>query len=525
MSLVRERSSFPEGFTRRRKTMVKKSTTPGFTLQAARRPGIPGAARAFLLLALLPLTAAAQGGGRPPSPLGGSDFYPFGGLGAEGDVLAAKKERVPGIPPKAGVLRIRKVYPGGPAEKAGLHPGDLIYGAGRKIFPGKGLDACLDAFEKALERAEAKAPGKLVLLVLRDGKRTKVTVRVRVLGSHSGTCPEKCRKCRKILEEALAYLLSSQQKDGSWNTPLGGLNGKVAVTSLAGRALVWGRGLGLYTDKAVSKALDFVLKRAGRDPMMEAMRSRAKGANWSQVNWSLAYAIQFAATAAKGKAPSRARKKIAEWIRELAENQEKSGGWGHGPGGPNALGYVELEIMSNQVLLGWALAGRSGLELPREALKKAVAYVDACTGGDGGTAYSTRPGQIGFGDPGRTAGAWLALDLLGMGKKRPKMFKFFYNRMDELPSGHVSPVMHILAAAMATRRKGKRYFHAFWKRYRPYLMVSRTEKGAFGAMPTRESRTLHSNTDRGMGPAWITASFALVLEAGMGRIGWLTGKR
>ncbi len=455
---------------------------------------------------------------------GGPDLYPLGGIGAEGEVLVGKAAREAGVNGRAGALKIGGLYEGGPAVKGGLLVGDLVYGAGGRLLPGKNGEACLDAFEAAVEKAEARAPGKLELLVLREGKRKKLTLRLQVLGAHSTSCPARCPKCRKILKNALKYLLDTQQGDGSWETRVGGTNGKVAVTSLAGRALAAGKGLGLAVEKAVSKALAYEMRWAGKEPMLAALKAHSKGANWSQVNWALAYALQFACVAEGGRPPGKAMTKIREWVKELAENQEKSGGWGHGPGGPNALGYVELEIMSNQALLGWALAKRAGVKLPRQALKKAVAYVDACTGGDGGTAYSTRPGQIGFGDPGRTAGAWLALDLLGMGKKRRKMFNFFFKRLDKLPSGHVSPVMHILAASMACKRKGKRYFHAFWKLYRPYLMLSRTEKGAFGARPTHETQVLRSNSDRNMGPAWATASFALVLEAGMGRIPWLTWK-
>ncbi len=478
----------------------------------------------FLLAILLTPPPSSAQGGRRPSLGGGPDYYPLGGIGAEGEVLLGKQAREAGVPGKSGAVRIGKLYEGGPGVKGGLLVGDLVFGAGRRLLPGKNLEACLDALEAAVERAEAKAPGKLELMVLRGRKRERVTLELPVLGAHSGSCPVKCPKCRKVLKGALKYLLDTQQSDGSWPTRVGGTNGKVAVTSLAGRALAAGRGLGLAVDKAVSKALDYEMRWAGREPMLAAMKAHSKGANWSQVNWALAYALQFACVAAKGKAPAKAMGKIREWVKELAENQEKSGGWGHGPGGPNALGYVELEIMSNQVLLGWALAKRAGVKLPKEALKKAVDYVDACTGGDGGTAYSTRPGQIGFGDPGRTAGAWLALDMLRVGKKRPKMFNFFYRRLDKLPSGHVSPVMHILAASLACRRKGKRYFHAFWKIYRPYLMLSRTEKGAFGARPTHETQVLRSNSDRNMGPVWATASFALVLEAGMGRLPWVEWK-
>jgi hypothetical protein len=43
--------------------------------------------------------------------------------------------------------------------------------------------------------------------------------------------------------------------------------------------------------------------------------------------------------------------RLFEVAKKLEANQEASGGWAHGPGGPNALGYLELEIVGNWSLI------------------------------------------------------------------------------------------------------------------------------------------------------------------------------
>jgi len=135
--------------------------------------------------------------------------------------------------------------------------------------------------------------------------------------------------------------------------------------------------------------------------------------------------------------------------------------------------------------------------------------------GDGGVAYSTRPGQAGYGDPGRTAGAYFALYRNNLGRSRParKMLKFFQRGMDKLPSGHVSPMMHLLAGAIACKASPQgKHWKEYWKTYRPYFMSSRLHSGAFAARPTRESRAIRSNTDRNLGHCWTTGTLVIILN-------------
>ncbi len=144
-------------------------------------------------------------------------------------------------------------------------------------------------------------------------------------------------------------------------------------------------------------------------------------------------------------------------------------------------------------------------------MAKGYQYVKACTSG-GGVAYSPRPGQMGIGDPGRTAGALWALKQIGRGKElQGSMAKYYTRGMAELYEGHACPTMHILNGALASALLGSKHYARYFKVWRPFIMASRTQDGAFGCRPNQESRQMKHHADRGWGPSFVTAHYALAL--------------
>lgn len=445
-------------------------------------------------LLLAGLSGPAQG--RPPDR--GDDHTPLGGLGCEGDVVDHGRS--------SKVFEITTLEENGPARVGGLREGDLIYSLNGKSLPERG-DAVL-ALSRQVELSEASKSGTLDVVVIRQGKKTSLTLKVECLGPHSKSCPLKCGKCARVRSRAVEFLVQNQSDAGGWVTRLGGNNGQVVVSSLCGLAL---KGAGKQHRPAVSKALEHVLRTCGAPGPFDRIRSQRQ-ANWNQVNWQLAYAPLFLTSVRQNV---EVRNKLGEIARKLIENQEGSGGYAHGPGGPNALGYLELEIVSNHALASLGLMRDYGISLDEVGVQSGLDYVLSCMAGDGGIAYSTRPGQAGHGDPGRTAGAYFALyrNNLGRSKAARKMLKFFKRGMDRLPSGHVSPMMHLLAGAMAcTASPQKRHWKEYWKTYRPYIMSSRLHSGAFAARPTRESQAIRSNTDRTLGHCWTTGTLVIILN-------------
>lgn len=463
-------------------------------------------------LALAALAAVAQPvAAQTPPGFGGpvEDWHNLGALGLGVDVDGA-------------ALVVKKVLPG-PAQQAGIREGDRLEQVGgaalRADGPGPVLQVVAD-----VERAEAARKAAPVVLGVRrgGGEPQQVPVDVPRLGAHAKTCPDKCKKCQAIVEAGVAFLARQQQGDGCFPTDLGGKTGKVVVTSLGGLALL-AAGASPAPGGPLDRALGYVMNHIGKAEA-SPFGARPGGGNWNQENWELGYGLMFLAEMARRTRRADVKARCAEVVAHIERNQEQSGGWAHGPGGPNALGYLELEIVGNYLLLGLGAAKKLGLAVDADRVGRAFAWIEQTAGPDGGVGYSPRPGQKGHGDPGRTAGAIVAFAALGA-QKAPffdKMCGYFGAKLGDLPEGHVSPAMHLLAGAMAARVLG-RPWDAYHDRYRLLLAAQRRPDGSFSSMPTRESRSLRSNSDLTVGPCWTTASYVLILALDPERLPLLLG--
>ena len=467
-----------------------------------RWPLAPGAI-ALLLCLCLPALGQGRFGQKQEA-----DLANFGVIGARGDVSGSS-------------LRVREVLEGGGAKQAGLSPGDEIVGVEGKSF---GKDPLLELY-RAIDAAEAARKRQpLLLKVLRAGSETELKVPVARLGACSKSCPNKCKRCDKVIKAGLGFLAKTQAGNGCFPTDLGGKTGLVVVTSLGGLAFM-SAGIPPKPGTPAGRALDYVLKNANT-PDTGGFGGGGRG-NWNQENWAHAYALCFLAEVAYTTRRKDVKAKVKELAEKLLTTMEQTGGWAHGPGGPNALGYLELEIVSNYALLGLGAARRLGIELDEGKLAKAMAWIESTAAADGGVGYSHRSGQKGFGDPGRTAGALVAYVALGQ-KKRPfykKMAGYYANHVGGLPEGHVSPAMHILAGAMAAHVLGNKAQKAYRASYHTLLLGQRRPDGSFGSMPTKESKQLSNNTDLTVGPRWTSASYILALTLGRKNIPLLLGEK
>ncbi|MBL4845648.1 MAG: PDZ domain-containing protein [Planctomycetes bacterium] len=372
------------------------------------------------LLATLLLAPSAFGQGFPGQKKE-ADLANLGVIGARGDVSGS-------------LIRVSEVLPGGGAKRAGLAAGDEILGVGEKNFSSSTPLLELYAAIERVEAARKRQP--LKLKVRRGGNETELLVPVARLGACSKSCPKKCKRCDKIVKAGLGFLAKTQVGNGCLPTDLGGRTGLIVVTSLGGLAFL-SAGTSPKPGTPLGRAIEYVLKNANT-PDKGGLKMGGRG-NWNQENWAHAYALCFLAEVANKTRRKDVKAKVKELANKLLETMEASGGWAHGPGGPNALNYLELEIVSNYALLGLGAARRLGIELDEAKLGKAMAWIESTSGGDGGVGYSPRSGQKGHGDPGRTAGALVAFAALGQ-KKRPfyrKMVSFYANHVGELPAGHV----------------------------------------------------------------------------------------
>ncbi len=486
----------------------------------------------LLALAAL-LLAPAPGGLAHEWPFGdavrtsrfkGWDLYNLGLLGAKG---RDPRHPLPGDEPTAGGVRsfsidrsggdegpdelvVEIVLPGGPAARAGLEVGDVVVGVQGRSFG----DGSLEPLAKALLKAEA-GQGRVTLSVRKGGgDKEKIDVEIEP-GGRDAARPEDGAARTRMIEAACAWLADRQRPDGGFDETLSGANGAVVMTSLAG--LAW---LGAGSDlrqgphaEAVGKAATFVVETL---PRIEGIaESSAGGPSWNQSNWGYAHAAIFLGELWHRTPTDEVTETLLRCGKTLAERQEASGGWAHGPGGKNALGYLELNIVTGLALAGIGLAAQAGYEVPEEVLEKAEVYLERSSSGGGGVGYSAEDGKRGQGNIGRSAGAWLGYRCLGRGRKPwgKKMGAYVKRNAGAVLEGHASLMQHYLLAGVAAGAQGGAARKAFWETARRDLVLARSPDGSFQPRPWHETEGMKSNTDVTFGEVWTTAAWAVVLAS------------
>jgi hypothetical protein len=501
----------------------------------------PQGAFRFLAVALcgaaLLAPVAAQGGERnsaPAWPFGGASFdgldlYNLGILGAKASDAAKpppsprtnfgrKEVRSSGNenqeadvgPPR---LRVEMLFPDGAAARAGLKPVDVIVGVEGGPPFAKGSLAPLAT---ALRKAESSTQKPVVTLLLEGekGKTRKLPITLVAAARAEFVDPQKALARAGFAAAACDWLAAKQAANGGFPETLGGKMGAVVQTSVAGLAWLAAGSTstqGKYAAQ-VAKARTFVSQNVGKDDLA-GMRPPG-GANWNQENWGWCHALLFLAEL-QLRDPSDANladvKRCAEAIRK---NQETSGGWAHGPGGPNGLGYVELNIMAALALGGLGLAKQCGAEIPAAVVQNAVAYIEDSSSG-GGVGYSTKPGQKGQGNIGRSAGCWLGYRALGLEKRKAcdSMRGYVARSIGDVLGGHASLMQQTLLAGVAAAALGGDVQKRFWAALEDDVTLARAPDGSLQPRPWHESVSLESNSDVSAGQVWTTACWAIVLAA------------
>lgn len=492
-------------------------------------------ARDMLLQALL-LTLSPACAGLPPHaaapddwPFGATqelridrDLYNLGALGA--------KAQIPGTPPPSAptsgrrstsmganpdprdegpkALEIVALLPGGPAESAGLQVGDIVVAANGAKFEKSG---CYAPLAKALSRALAKPEGDVIeLRIERAGEKSELEVVLEGLGKplDKPSSPE----ARAILaERARRWLKERQEPNGGFAQTLSGTTGAVVQTSLAGLAwIAGGSNLERGPDsEAIANARDFL--RAN----LKQMKSRFNdGGNWNQENWGWAHAAIFLGELHHHSPSPELLAELQTCADRLIEYQESSGGWAHGPGGANALGYTELNIVSGLALSGLGLALRAGCTLDEKAIERAAQYVADSSGG-GGVGYSTRDGQVGQGNIGRSAAVWLGYTNLGLERdaQYKQITKYVKRSIGDVLEGHASLMQHILLAGVAAAAQGGSSEKNYWSSVETMMLLAHAPDGSFQPRPWHESVSTGSNSDVTFGEVWTTAAWAVALSA------------
>jgi hypothetical protein len=140
-------------------------------------------------------------------PEGATHDWTLGPTGARGWMYSNKLETS-----EARQIYVTKVENGSPSDGV-LRPGDVILGIAGRPFA---YDPRTE-LGKAVGAAEA-TDGKLDLMRWREGKTTRVVLRLQVLGAYGPTAPFDCPKSKRIFEagcEALARRMKANPNEGN----------------------------------------------------------------------------------------------------------------------------------------------------------------------------------------------------------------------------------------------------------------------------------------------------------------------
>jgi len=184
------------------------------------------------------------------------------------------------------------------------------------------------------------------------------------------------RKSSAAIEKGLQYLAFTQRPNGSWPSRY-----PVAMTSLAGLALMAGGSTpeeGRYA-RHVKKAMLYILAAAkGNKSGILSNESRPMyGHGFGMLFLAECYGVDSSNDYSKA-----IKATLDKAVKLTVTGQSANGGWTYTPnsGDEGSVTVTQLQALR--------ACRNVGIKVPRETVKKAVAYLKACQMPDGGICYS-----------------------------------------------------------------------------------------------------------------------------------------
>lgn len=187
---------------------------------------------------------------------------------------------------------------------------------------------------------------------------------------------------RAAIEHGLQYLISTQNRDGSWRTNGSAGSYPVAMTALSGLALLAGGSTptqGPYA-RNVSSALTFVLKSARRDGLIAQLEEESHcmhGHGFAMLFLAQCYGME--------EDPRRAaevRLVLQRAVQLTARSQSAAGGWLYTPDAGGDEGSVTVTQV--QALRA---CRNVGIAVPKRVIDKSMEYLERSANPDGGIRY------------------------------------------------------------------------------------------------------------------------------------------
>lgn len=197
-----------------------------------------------------------------------------------------------------------------------------------------------------------------------------------------GLAAEMTPGTQAAIERGLKFLAASQNRDGSWRTQGGAGDYPVAMTSLAGLALMAGGNTptqGPYS-KNVSAALTFVLKSARRDGLIAQLEEESHSMHGH--GFAILFLAECYGMEEDPQRQAQIRLALQRAIELTGRSQSAAGGWLYTPDSGGDEGSVTVTQVQ-----GMRAAKNAGIAVPKEVIDNAMKYLERSTNKDGGIRY------------------------------------------------------------------------------------------------------------------------------------------
>ena len=398
-------------------------------------------------------------------------------------------------------LVVRHVLLASPAAGR-VEVGDHVIGAGRTEFTtphenGYGMHVFgargpIGDFATALDLALQAKPARLELVLLRGGKRKSVQIDLHDHASTFGaTFPTDCPKSTRVLTRLLPWLAGEQRDDGSWGSPPHDMFAPLALLASGDRRWL----------PAVERCARF-----------HARTTQAKDhdslINWRYLAAGLVLAEYHLATGAKWVLPElveirdfllhsqytdpaqmnpQARVSHPDSVPKKPE--EAIGGWGHNPG---FEGYGPIAMVTGQGALVLAMLQHCGIDVPRERLDAAYAFLARGTGNNGYVWYEDEVADHdGWADLGRTGAAGIANWLAPYPdpqyrEQAMRHAQLIGEHPQSFPDTHGCPTMGMVFAALAANVEPA-HVRRLLTENRWWFVLAECPDGTFYYQPNRDN--------------------------------------
>jgi hypothetical protein len=195
------------------------------------------------------------------------------------------------------------------------------------------------------------------------------------------------RETLKAVRDGMDYLARTQAGDGGWHDTDGGRAYPVAVSSLAGLALLAGGNTptrGRYAQQ-VQQTTEYLLSCSTESGLLTG-QNQDSGRPMHGHGFALLYLASVYGVESKPSLRQRTEEVVKKAVQLTARGQSEAGGWYYTPGT-----FDEGSVTVTQVQALRA-AHNSGFLVPKGTIEEAVSYIERCSTPEGGITYSLRSG-------------------------------------------------------------------------------------------------------------------------------------